>query len=112
MRARISAIADFKVPANRTDLRSFCSLATGLGKFTPQLAKKMEPLRDLLKVRNNFVWYPDHTKAFEEVKKLLTEAPNLTMYNPEARTRLEVDSSRTGLGYILMQEQGRKDSDI
>ena len=40
-------------PSNRTDLRSFFCLANQLSTFTDEIAKKMEPLRDLLKQKTS-----------------------------------------------------------
>ena len=41
--AKVSAIADFPVPANRTDLRSFMGLVSQVSEFTPKLAELTEP---------------------------------------------------------------------
>ena len=47
--AKVSAIADFPIPANRTDLRSFMGLVNQVTEFTPKLAELTAPLRGLLK---------------------------------------------------------------
>ena len=106
MQKKHNVISDFKIPESRTDLRCFVSLASGLEKFSPNLAKTMEPLRDLLKTWNEFKWYADHMMAFNKVKKLLTSTNNLAMYNPKKQTCLDTDASRTGLGFVLSQKQG------
>ena len=103
---KINAITDFKIPVNRTDLRSFTSLANQLGEHSPDLAFAAEPLRDLLKTKNEFRWLPDHTEAFNNVKNVLTSSQSLGMFNSQAQTLLETDASRTGLGFILKQNQG------
>ena len=43
--AKVSAIADFPIPSNRTDLRSFMCLVNQVSEFTPKLAELTAPLR-------------------------------------------------------------------
>ena len=59
--AKVSAIADFPIPANRTDLRSFMGLVNQVSEFTPKLAELNAPLRGLLKTSNEFTWTANHT---------------------------------------------------
>ena len=47
--SKISAIQDFPIPSNRTDLRSFFGLVNQYGEFTPCIAEVAAPLRPLLK---------------------------------------------------------------
>lgn len=42
----------------------------------------IKPLRDLLKKDSSREWNDEHTKAYQEIKKLLTSAPQLAHYNP------------------------------
>jgi hypothetical protein len=43
------ALSKFPVPTTITDVRSFHGLANQLTNFDPQLARKLEPMRHLLK---------------------------------------------------------------
>ena len=100
------AITDFPKPANITDLRSFFGLANQLANFTDDIASKMEPLRELLKPRNEFYWDSVHDKAFAETKETLANTPILAYYDPKRQTSLHVDASRLhGLGFVLNQLQ-------
>ena len=102
---KLDAIAKFPVPENRTDLRSFMGLVNQLGRFSSQVSEAAGPLRELLKVKNEFKWYPDHTAAFEDVKRALVSPPVLGMFDKNARTCLQTDASRkNGLGYALLQQ--------
>ncbi|XP_037068723.1 uncharacterized protein LOC119090032 [Pollicipes pollicipes] len=49
---KVRAIADFPVPENLTDLRSFMGLVNQLGAFSTDTARTAKPLRDLLRPRN------------------------------------------------------------
>ncbi|XP_029104416.1 uncharacterized protein LOC114909432 [Scleropages formosus] len=51
-------------------------------------------------------WDEDCEKAFETLKRSLTEAPVLAIANPGLPYVLHVDASREGLGGVLYQDQG------
>ena len=73
---KLSAIADFPTPANLVDLRSFMGLVNQLADFTSGIAEAAEPLRNLMKPRNAFIWTADHDVAFQKVKQSLVNPPN------------------------------------
>ena len=51
-----------------------------------------------------FVWQPEHTKAFQKLKQIITEAPVLAYYDPEKDNVIQSDASKRGIGCVLMQE--------
>ena len=101
------AIRDFPTPTNLTQLRSFMGLVQQLGDFSSDIARTAEPLRDLLKTRNEFCWTPDHDAAFSAVKEALSATPVLAHFDPSLPTVLQTDAARLkGLGYALLQQHG------
>ena len=52
-------------------------------------------------------WDEDCEKAFETLKRSLTEAPVLAIANPKLPYVLHVDASREGLGGVLYQDEGQ-----
>ena len=54
-----------------------------LSKFTPNLADRAKPLRDLLSKTNQWVWGLSQRKAFRDVKEELCSQPVLTLYDSE-----------------------------
>ncbi|XP_059093461.1 uncharacterized protein LOC131888587 isoform X2 [Tigriopus californicus] len=73
---KLNAIRHFPMPEDRRDLRSFMGLVNQLGQFTSQIAVSAEPLRGLLKIKNAFLWLPEHSTDFEKIKTTLTSPPN------------------------------------
>ena len=103
--SKTSAIREFPLPVNRTDLRSLLGLANQFSEFTSHLGEVASPLRGLLKVFNEFRWEASHTNAFSAVKAALVAPPVLAYYQPGLDTRLETDPSRSkGLGFALFQK--------
>ncbi len=102
---KLKAIRGFPKPTNITDLRSFLGLCEQLAGFSSKDAATMAPLRPLLKAKADFIWCPEHDRAFEATKTALTSPPILALFDPRRPTCLETDASRTrGLGYALLQQ--------
>ena len=102
----VKAIAEFPIPQNITDLRSFFGLANQLGSFTDHIAESLEPLRSLLKSKNEFIWDNVHNIAFQKAKKVLSDTPILAYYDPTKEASPHVDASRLkGNGFVLKQKQ-------
>ena len=104
---KITAITDFPTPTNIKELRSFMGLVQQLADFSSEISSAADDLRGLLKPSNEFIWTPDHEKAFNAVKKALTSPPVLAHYDPRLATVLQTDAARLkGLGYALLQQHG------
>ena len=69
------------------------------------LKHNLEPSKGLLLKKNAFLWTPDHSKAMECVKGLITEDISLARFNPDKHMVLITDASKKGLGYILLQTE-------
>ncbi|KAK4315527.1 hypothetical protein Pmani_013220 [Petrolisthes manimaculis] len=61
---KVKAISEFPRPLNITDLRSFMGLTNQLGAFSSAVAEAAQPLRDLLRPKNE--WSTQHEQAFEK----------------------------------------------
>ena len=73
-----------------------------LAKFLPRLADVMEPIRRLTRADTKWVWTAEQEKAFQDVKKLVTEAPVLSYYNPNGELEIQCDASQKGIGATLL----------
>ena len=102
---KTAAVSSFPQPECLTDLRSFLGLVHQMGAFSPDVARAAEPLRQLLRPKNSWLWTEEHSKAFNEVKMVLVKPPVLGFFNPKRRTVLETDAARLkGLGFCLRQQ--------
>ena len=103
---KLAAIREFPTPKDVTDVRSFLGLANQLASFLPDLAQVSEPLRQLLKKGNAFMWMSEHDEAMAAVKKILTSDAVVKPFQMGLPTELLTDASRlNGLGFVLLQRE-------
>ena len=74
---KVRAIQDVQPPQNVGDVRRFLGMCNHLSKFSPNLAEKTKPLRELLNKRNQWTWGEPQQTAFTEVKEALVTSPVL-----------------------------------
>lgn len=51
-----------------------------------------------------FKWTSQCESAFKQVKQAISETPVLRYYTPDKKLEIQVDSSKDGLGAVLVQE--------
>ena len=106
---KIEAIMKTSAPTDVKQLQSFLGLVTFYHIFFKDKASICEPLNKLLSKSQKWKWGTAQEKAFEEIKKVLTEAPLLVHYEEKRPLILTCDASPYGVGCILSQpdEKGR-----
>jgi transposase InsO family protein len=102
--AKVEAIKVLSPPEDKKALHTFLGMITYLGPFIPSLSSLTEPLRRLLRADVEFQWSASHTKAFNDIKSLVSNETTLTYYNRHKPLTLQVDSSTKGIGAVLVQE--------
>jgi len=101
---KVRAIVEAPVPEDQAQLRSFLGSITYLTQYVPHLATIIAPLRKLTQKGITWKWTTAETLAYDQIKKLLVQAPCLAHYSMNADAKLVVDASPWGLGCVLLQE--------
>ena len=101
----LSAIANFPVPSNLTDARSWFGLVNQVA-WAYSLGPVMLPFRELIKSKSEFYWDENVNNAFEESKKAIVELvkEGVSTYDVKRVTCLAPDWSKNGMGFLLLQK--------
>ena len=105
VKSRFDAIVKLDPPKSPKNCKQFCGMVNYLSMFLKDLQTKLIPIYHLTKKGEPFHWGELQQKAFEQIKKDLTEAPVLTMPNSEGHMVLVSDTSKIACGSALYQEQ-------
>ena len=101
---KVKAIVDMPRPDNKQDLQRLLGMVNYLSSFIPNVSAITAPLRALLKKDAQWIWYHEHDRSLENIKKVLTSNPVLKFYDVDKPATLQVDASLHGLGACLLQE--------
>lgn len=74
---KLVTIQKVRTPGNISDIRRFLGMVNQLSKLFPNLAEEKQLLRELLVKDREWVWGHPQQKAFDRIKKLLTDPPSL-----------------------------------
>ena len=105
---KVTAITDMAVPSNVSELHRFLGMVNQFSKFSPELAEKSKPLKELLSTKDEWSWGESQAVPFNEIKQLLISAPVLALYDYKLPT-IVADASKYGLGAVLKQQQADGD---
>ena len=101
---KIQAVTNMTTPTSVTELQHFLGMYNFLSKFSPRMAKISKPLHQLTCNSIPFIWEPEHTEAFQLLKREISTAPILRYYNPKKHVVLQMDACTIGLGAVLLQD--------
>ena len=102
---RIKAIVDAPQPQNKSEMRSFLGSVQFCAKFIENFATISSPLWNLTANDTEWKWGSEETRAFQQIKDRLIQAPVMAYHQQGAPTRLTTDASPVGVGAILEQQQ-------
>ena len=102
---KIEAIVNWKPPQNVAEVRSFLGLAGYYRWFVRGFSVIAFILTKLLQKGLKFEWNDKCQSSFDQLKKILVEAPVLTQPTPSREYVMYSGASRIGLGCVLMQDR-------
>ena len=100
----VKAINELEKPTCKRDIKRLLGMINFLSKFLPNVSSVTAPLRELLKNNVEFQWNHEQENSFVNIKKLISSAPVLKVFNPLLPITIQCDSSKDGLGACLLQE--------
>ena len=101
---KVEAIHNMPAPTDVEGIRRICGMAQYMSRFISDLAGTLEPIRALTRKGVPFVWSKECENAFNTLKKNLSESACLAYYDPSKELVIQVDSSKHGLGAVLLQD--------
>ena len=101
---KVKAIVEWPIPQSVKDLRKWLGLANYLHKYTKNYADIVRPLSSLLRKDVVWEWTAECARAFEDVKKSLTEAPILALADQDKPFSVVCDASDFAIGCALLQK--------
>lgn len=99
------SIRDFPVPTTQKNIRQFLGKVNFYHEYIPNIAILLNPLHNLLKKNQRFIWSEECKKSFEEIKNLLCSQPVLEIFDENLPIKIYTDASLKGIGAILKQTQ-------
>ena len=106
--SKIAKIMEASPPKTKKEVRSFMGLANYYRKFIPNFSAIAVPLTDLTKkgYKSEVNWGEAQQRAFDTLKARLSSSPILHLPDNDKVFILRTDASDTGIGAILMQQEG------
>lgn len=105
LKDNLIAIKKFPVPKTKKNVRQFLGKINFYGKYIPNISVILDPLHNLLRKEQNFIWTEKCQESFDTIKKLLCLKPILEIFDPELPIHIYTDASIQGIGAILKQPQ-------
>ncbi len=106
---RVNNLVKAPAPKDAKEVRSFLGMANTCHEYIKNYAQITNPLRELTKKNAPFKWTYTHQKAFEQLKKSLTQTPVMGYFDVQKRSLLIVDGSPLGISAILCQRRDNSD---
>ena len=88
---KIEAIQKMQKPKDVPELRRFLGMVNLLGRYVQDLAKYTAPLNELLRKENVWSRGQPQTKAFDDVKRIISTTPVLMFYYVDKDTAVCAD---------------------
>lgn len=101
---KVKAIREMPSPTDVSGVKRICGMAQYMSRFVPDLAETLDPIRALTRKGTPWNWSTECEEAFKILKQKLTTTPCLAYFDQNKEVVLQVDSSKSGIGVVLLQE--------
>ncbi|XP_043473419.1 uncharacterized protein K02A2.6-like [Leptopilina heterotoma] len=105
---RIRAIDAIENLKSKAEVQKILGTVNYVRKFIPNLSELTAPLRELLKDGVEFQWFESHSKALQEIKAALKNAPVLANFNANIEIFIQSDASKSSLGIEKTKSRARQ----
>ena len=102
----LQTIREWKTPTKVKEVQAFVGFANYQRKHVPGLAEETEILTRLTKKGQKWQWGPQEEKAFQEIKKRVSESRLIRHFDPNLPLTMETDASDHTTAAVLSQENG------
>ena len=100
---KVEAVMSWERPKSVFEIRSFLGLAGYYRRFIENFSKIVAPITRLTEKEVKFDWDDRCEEAFQKLKRRLTTTPILIVLDRGQGCTAYCDTSRNGLGCVLMQ---------
>ena len=102
--AKVQAIHNMPAPTDVAGVKRLCGMVQYLSRLLPDLAGTLEPIRALTCKDTPYLWPMECESAFDTLKRNLSESLCLAYFDASKEVVIQVDSSKHGIGAVLLQE--------
>ena len=101
LQEKVGAVLEAPTPKDTTQLKSFLGMLQYYHRHLPDLARVLEPVHQLLRKGQKWVWRTEQEVAFKKTKEVLAGSDLLVNFDPLKPLVLAVDASPYGVGAVL-----------
>ncbi|KAF4556639.1 Transposon Tf2-5 polyprotein-like protein 2 [Elsinoe fawcettii] len=101
---KIESVNDWPEPTTVKEVQALLGFFNYYRKFVEGFSKVAAPISNLTKKLTSFVFDDKCRQAFKELKRRLTTAPVLALFDPDRQALLETDASDFAIGACLAQK--------
>lgn len=105
LKDNLVSIRHFPTPKTQKNIRQFLGKINFYHEYIPRSAIVLDPLHNLLRKNEKFVWSEKCEESFNQIKNYLCSQPVLEIFDKDLPIKIFTDASLEGIGAILKQTQ-------
>jgi hypothetical protein len=103
--SKVASVLEWEAPKNVKEIRGFLGMAGYYQRFIEGFSKIAEAMTKLLRKNTPFVWSEECEASFQALKEKPTTTPMLVVPETDKDYTVYCDTSKNGLGCVLMQDR-------